>query len=279
MAIKRYKPTSPGRRGMAIVRHEGLHEDGPYKPLTVGKKRVDARNNQGHKTVRFRGGGHKRRYRIIDFKRDKDGVPGVVERLERDPNRTALIALVKYADGERRYVIMPNGSKVGDPVNQGPGSDPELGNSMPLRDIPVGSSIFNIEIKPGQGGKLVRSAGTVARLLSHEVKYALIKLPSGEVRKFLLDCRATMGQVSTQEHFLENWGKAGRSRWMGRKPKQRGAAMNPVDHPHGGGEGKTPAGMHPKSKWGWLTKGKKQLKKKKYSDRVIVSRRNSRKKS
>jgi large subunit ribosomal protein L2 len=276
MAIKKYKPTSPGRRGMAIVRHPGLHEDGPYKPLTVGKKRVDARNNKGHKTVRFRGGGHKRRYRIIDFKRDKDGVPGVIERLERDPNRTALIALIKYADGDRRYVIMPHGAKVGDPINCGADAEPERGVSMMLKDLPVGSEIFNIEIKPGQGGKMVRSAGTSARLMAHEGKWALVKLPSGEVRRFHLECRATMGQVSNPQHFLENWGKAGRSRWMGRRPVQRGSAMNPVDHPHGGGEGKAPAGMQPVSKWGWLTKGKKQRKKTKYSDRVIVSRRGKR---
>jgi large subunit ribosomal protein L2 len=258
---------------MAIARHDGLHEGGPYKPLTRGKKRIDARNNQGHKTVRFRGGGHKRRYRMIDFKRDKDGVPGVIERLERDPNRTALIALVKYADGERRYVVMAHGAKVGDKVLQGPGIEPERGFSMPLKDMPVGSQIFNIEIKPGQGAKMVRSAGTSARLMAHEGGYALVRLPSGEMRKFRLECRATLGQVSNPEHFLENWGKAGRSRWMGRKPVQRGSSMNPVDHPHGGGEGKAPAGMHPVSKWGWLTKGKKQRKNKKYSDRVIVTRR------
>jgi len=273
VAIKKYKPTSPGRRGMAIARHAGLHEGGPYKPLTQGKKRVDARNNKGHKTVRFRGGGHKRRYRIIDFKRNKDGVPGVIERLERDPNRTALIALVKYADGERRYVLMPHGAKVGDPIHQGPGCDPERGAAMPLRDIPVGSQIFNVEIKPGQGGKLARAAGVGARLMAHEATFALVKLPSGEMRRFGLDCRATLGQVSNPEHFLENWGKAGRSRWMGRRPVQRGTSMNPVDHPLGGGEGRSPAGMHPVSKWGWLAKGKKQRKTKKYSDRVIVTRR------
>lgn len=277
MAIKKYKPTSPGRRGMAIVRHAGLHEDGPYKPLVVGKKRVDARNNKGHTTLRFRGGGHKRRYRIIDFKRDNDGVPGVIERLERDPNRSSLIALVKFANGDRRYVLMPHGAQVGDPVRQGPEVEPERGAALPLRKIPVGTDIFAVEIKPGQGAKLVRSAGSVARLMAHEEDFALVRLPSGETRRFPLDCKATMGQVSNPEHFLENWGKAGRSRWKGRRPVQRGSVMNPCDHPHGGGEGRTPRGMHPVSVWGWLTKGKKQRKQKKYSDRVIVTRRAKRK--
>ncbi len=273
MTMKKYNPTSPGRRGMAIVRHAGLHEDGPYKPLTVGKKRVDARNNHGHTTLRFRGGGHKRRYRIIDFGRGKDGVPGVLERIERDPNRNALIGLVKYADGERRYILVPHGAKAGDPIVQGPSVEPQLSAAMPLEKIPLGSEIFNIEIKPGAGGKVCRSAGCVARLMAHEGEWALVRMPSGEMRKFPRKCRASLGQVSNPEHFLQNWGKAGRTRWLGKRPVQRGKAMNPVDHPLGGGEGCCPAGMHPKSAWGWLAKFQKQRKKKKYSDRLIVSRR------
>lgn len=276
MAIRKYKPTSPGRRGMAILRREDVHKGGPFKALSKGKKRNDCRNNKGHKTVRFRGGGAKRKYRIIDFKRNKVGVPGVVERLERDPNRSGLIGLIKYADGERRYVLLPVGVKVGDPILSGPEIEPKPGCAMPLEKIPLGSEIYNIEIKPGQGGKMVRSAGTVARLMAHEGRFALVKLPSGEMRKFHKECMASIGQVSNPEHFLQNWGKAGRSRNMGRRPVQRGTSMNPVDHPHGGGEGRSPAGMHPLSKWGWLAKGQKQRKRKKYSNRLIVSRRKKR---
>lgn len=273
MSIRKYKPTSPGRRHLAVVQHESIHRGGPHKPLAKGKRRVDCRNNKGHKTVRFRGGGHKRLYRTIDFRRDKAGVPGVIERIERDPNRSCLIGLIKYKDGDRRYILLPLGAKIGDPVLQGPGVEPERGNALSLRDIPVGSAIHNIEVKPGAGGKMVRSAGVAAQLLGHEAPFAMVRLPSGEVRRFLLECKATIGQVSNPEHFLENSGKAGRARWMGRRPGQRGSVMNPVDHPHGGGEGKCPRGMHPKSIWGWLAKGQKQRKRIKYSNRLIVSRR------
>lgn len=274
MAIRSFKPTSPGRRHMTVVVFDEITTEKPYKPLTRGKKQKAGRNNQGRITCRHRGGGHKRKYRIIDFKRDKDGVPAKVETIEYDPNRSAWIALVCYRDGERRYILAPQGLKVGDTVMSGPQADIRVGNALPLRFIPLGTTIHNIELYPGRGGQLVRSAGTGAQLLAKESQYAHVRLPSGEVRLIHLDCKATIGALSNPDHANIIIGKAGRSRWMGIRPAVRGLAMNPVDHPHGGGEGHTSVGMAiPKTPWGKPAKGVKTRPRRKASDRYILRRR------
>jgi len=272
--VKSFKPTSPGRRQMTVLTYEEITTDRPEKSLLVPLKKHAGRNNQGRITVRHRGGGHKRMYRIIDFKRNKDGVPGRVATIEYDPNRTAFIALIHYADGEKRYIIAPKGLKVGDVIMSGPDADIKVGNALPLENIPVGTLIHNIELKPGKGGQLVRAAGTSAQLLGKEDKYAVVRLASGEVRRILKTCRATIGTVSNEDHELVNIGKAGRSRWLGRRPAVRGSAMNPVDHPHGGGEGKAPIGRKsPVTPWGKPTLGYKTRKKNNPTDKFIIRRR------
>jgi large subunit ribosomal protein L2 len=257
MGIKGFKPTSPGRRGMTVVTFDDLTTDHPHKPLTEGKTRISGRNNKGHVTIWWRGRGHKRRYRAIDFRRDKIGVPGKVASIEYDPNRSANIALINYADGEKRYILQPIGLKVGDNVVASPEADILTGNSLPLKNIPLGTMIHNIELRPGKGGQMVRSAGSVAQLMAKEGAYAQLKMPSGEIRKVLVECYATIGQVGNMDHNNVSIGKAGRSRWLGRRPHVRGVAMNPVDHPLGGGEGKTSGGRHPVTPWGQPTKGYK----------------------
>ncbi|GIX06221.1 MAG: 50S ribosomal protein L2 [Candidatus Poribacteria bacterium] len=271
--VKKYRPVTPSRRFMTTSDFSELTTDRPYKPLVVGKKRSSGRNVHGRITMRRRGGGHKRRYRIVDFKRDKFGVKGVVRTIEYDPNRSARIALVEYEDGEKRYILAPLGLEVGQTVESGPEAEIRVGNALPLDRIPVGTIVHNIELVPGAGGQLCRAAGTSAQLMAREGKYATLLLPSGELRNVLSRCMATIGQVGNVEHENIVIGKAGRSRWLGRRPKVRGAAMNPVDHPHGGGEGKAPRGRHPVSPWGKLTKGVKTRKKHKPSDRLILSRR------
>ncbi len=255
MALVKQKPTSPGRRGMVRIATPGLHRGGPYLPLVESKRTIDGRNNAGRITVRHRGGGHKRRYRIIDFKRNKDGVPGRVERIEYDPNRSANIALVLYADGERRYIVSPEGLAVGSRIDTGPDSPIAVGNALPLRNIPVGTVVHCIEMKPGKGAQIARAAGTSAQLLAREGDYAQLRLRSGEMRRVHLSCRATVGEAGNPEHGLRKLGKAGAKRWRGIRPTVRGVAMNPVDHPHGGGEGRTSGGRHPVSPWGVPTKG------------------------
>jgi large subunit ribosomal protein L2 len=257
MAIKGFKPTSPGRRGMTVVTFDELTTDRPNKSLTEGKKRISGRNNKGHVTIWWRGRGHKRRYRAIDFRRDKIGVPGKVASIEYDPNRSANIALISYADGEKRYILQPIGLKVGDSILASPDADILTGNCLPLKNIPLGTMIHNVELRPGKGGQMVRSAGSVAQLMAKEGAYAQIKMPSGEIRKVLMECYATIGQVGNMDHNNVTIGKAGRSRWLGRRPHVRGVAMNPVDHPLGGGEGKTSGGRHPVTPWGQPTKGYK----------------------
>ncbi len=271
MGIKQYKPTSPGRRFVTTLDFSELTASKPYKPLTQGKKRSCGRNNEGHITSRHRGGGHKRRYRIIDFRRNKPGVPARVATIEYDPNRTAFIALLHYADGDKRYILAPQGLKVGDTVVAGERVEVRPGNAMPLANIPLGTLVHNIELKPGKGGQMVRAAGTAAQLVAKEGRYATLRLPSGEMRMVLATCMATIGQVSNPDHMNISLGKAGRSRWLGIRPQTRGTAMNPVDHPHGGGEGRN-KGRHPVSPWGWPTKGYK-TRGRKPSDRLIVSRR------
>jgi large subunit ribosomal protein L2 len=273
MAIVKCKPTSPGRRAVVKVVSPDLHKGAPYEGLIEKKNKISGRNNLGHITTRHRGGGHKRQYRVIDFRRnDKDGIPAVVERLEYDPNRTAHIALLKYADGERRYIIAPKNVKSGDVLQSGMGAPIKLGNSMPLRDIPMGSTIHCIELKPGKGAQIARSAGAAVQLVAREGAYATVRLRSGEMRKILAECRATLGEVSNGEHSLKQIGKAGAKRWLGIRPTVRGVAMNPVDHPHGGGEGKTSGGRHPVSPWGVPTKGYKTRKNKR-TTRLIVKHR------
>ncbi len=273
MGIKNYKPVTPSRRFMTGFTFEEITTDTPYKPLTVRIKKSGGRNNNGRITVRHRGGGHKKKYRIIDFKRDKVDIEGVVETIEYDPNRSSRIALIKYADGERRYIIAPNSLKVGDKIISTNGeAEIRVGNTLPLEKIPVGTLVHNIELYPGRGGQIARSAGTLARILGKEGKYAIMKIPSGEIRKINLKCRATIGQVGNIEHSNITIGKAGRVRWMGRRPHVRGTAMNPVDHPHGGGEGKAKGGRHPVSPWGMPTKGYKTRKNKR-TDKFIVKRR------
>ena len=275
MAVVKAKPTSPGRRFVVKVVNPELHKGAPHKGLITPQSKSGGRNNAGRITTRHRGGGHKRHYRIIDFKRDKDGIPAVVERLEYDPNRSANIALLKYRDGERRYIIAPRGVTAGDELMSGTGSPIRAGNSMILRNVPVGSVIHCIELKPGKGAQMVRSAGSSAQLVAREGAYATLRLRSGEMRRVLADCRATLGEVGNSEHNLRSLGKAGAKRWRGVRPTVRGVAMNPVDHPHGGGEGKTSGGRHPVSPWGVPTKGYKTRSNKR-TDKLIVRRRGRR---
>ncbi|REJ35285.1 MAG: 50S ribosomal protein L2 [Bacillota bacterium] len=274
MSVKRYKPTSPGRRGMTVASFEEITKTEPEKSLLEPLKKTGGRNNQGRTTTRFRGGGHKRMYRIIDFKRDKDGIPAKVASIEYDPNRSARIALLHYADGEKRYILAPLGLKPGDVVESGPDADIKPGNALPLANIPVGTMVHAIELKPGKGAQLARSAGTAAQLMAREGNYATLRLPSGEFRMVHVSCRATVGQVGNVEHENIVIGKAGRMRWLGRRPHQRGVSMNPVDHPHGGGEGKAPIGLpRPVTPWGKPTLGYRTRKKNKKSDAYIVRRR------
>ena len=275
MAVVKAKPTSPGRRFVVTVDNPDLHKGAPHKPLLKGLSKSGGRNNHGRITTRHRGGGHKRHYRIIDFKRNKDGVPARVERLEYDPNRTANLALLKYADGERRYIIAPKGLRANDPVMSGSSAPIRPGNAMALRNIPVGSVVHCIELKPGKGAQLARSAGTSAQLVAREGNYATLRLRSGEMRRVLAECRATVGEVGNSEHNLRSLGKAGAKRWRGVRPTVRGVAMNPVDHPHGGGEGKSSGGRHPVSPWGVPTKGHKTRSNKR-TDGLIVRRRTRR---
>ncbi len=270
--IKR-KPTSPGRRFVVGIVDKELDKGAPYAPLTQSKNRISGRNNAGRITIRHKGGGHKRRYRIIDFKRNKDDITAHVERLEYDPNRSANIALVLYADGERRYIIAPRGLSAGDTVVSGNSVAIQVGNVMPLSNIPLGSVVHCIELKPMKGAQIARSAGTSAQLIAKEGNYVTLRLRSGEVRKVLADCRATIGEVSRSEHSLKKLGKAGATRWRGVRPTVRGVVMNPVDHPHGGGEGKTSGGRHPVSPWGTPTKGYKTRSNKR-TDKFIVRHRN-----
>lgn len=274
MPIKTYKPTSPARRAMSVSTFEEITTSTPEKSLLAPLPKKAGRNNQGKITTRHHGGGHKRKYRIIDFKRNKDGIPGKVATIEYDPNRSANIALIHYADGEKRYIIAPKGLKVGDAIFSGPESDIKVGNALPMENIPVGTVIHNIEMKPGKGAQLVRAAGGEAQLLGKEEKYVTVRLASGEVRKFLKNCRATIGSVGNEDHELVSIGKAGRSRHLGKRPEVRGVVMNPNDHPHGGGEGRAPIGRKsPMSPWGKPTLGYKTRKKKNASDKYIVRRR------
>ena len=275
MAVIKAKPTSAGRRFVVKVVDKTLYKGRPNKALVEKKKGTGGRNNSGRITVRHRGGGHRKLYRLIDWKRDKDGIPGVIERIEYDPNRSANIALVKYRDGERRYILAPKGLGVGASVMSGVASPISPGNSMPIRNIPVGSVIHCVELKPGKGAQFVRSAGTSCQLVAREGNYATLRLRSGEMRRVLVGCRATLGEVGNGEHNLRSLGKAGAKRWRGVRPTVRGVAMNPVDHPHGGGEGKTSGGRHPVSPWGVPTKGYKTRKNKR-TDRLIVRRRGKR---
>jgi large subunit ribosomal protein L2 len=272
MGIKQFKPTSPSRRYVETLDNAELTKKRPEKKLTEGKHSTGGRNSQGRTTSRFRGGGHKRRYRIIDFRRDKIGVPATVAALEYDPNRSARLALLQYADGEKRYILAPDGLNVGDPVLSSKTADIKPGNSLTLRSIPAGTMIHNLEIKLGKGGQLVRSAGVAAQLMAKEDDYAHVRLPSSEVRLVHLDCRATIGQVSNMLHARVTLGKAGRSRWLGRRPHNRGVTMNPVDHPMGGGEGRSSGGRHPCSPWGQLSKGLKTRKNKRTEKFIIKHR-------
>jgi large subunit ribosomal protein L2 len=274
MPVKIYRPTSPGRRKMSTLDRKALTDKDPERRLTVAQGKRAGRNNQGRITVRHRGGGAKRHYRIIDFRRDKDGVPARVAAVEYDPNRTAFIALLNYADGEKRYILAPVGLSVGDVVVSGTEADIKPGNALPLRRIPTGTTIHNIELYPGRGGQMVRAAGGEAQLMAKEGDYAHVRLPSGEVRLVRLDCKASIGQVSNPEHENVRLGKAGRRRHLGWRPAVRGSVMNPVDHPHGGGEGRAPIGMPgPKTPWGKPALGKRTRKPKKPSDRFVVKRR------
>ena len=276
MGMREYNPTSPGRRGMSVLTNQDLTKKRPEKGLTKSKSSSGGRNNFGRVTVRFRGGGHKRLYRLIDFKRNKTGVPAKVSSIEYDPNRSARIALLHYADGEKRYILAPDGLSVGDTVQAGPAADVRVGNALPLMSMPLGAVIHNIELRPGKGGQLVRSAGASAQVMGREGSYVQIRLVSGEMRRILGTCMATVGQVGNVEHSNVSIGKAGRSRWLGKRPHVRGVVMNPVDHPHGGGEGKAGQGNpHPVSPWGLPTKGYKTRKKKNFSSRFIISRRKS----
>lgn len=271
MGVRKFKPVTPGQRHKILGTFDDITRKAPEKSLTVGLRKSGGRNNQGKMTMRYIGGGHKKLYRIIDFKRTKDGIPATVKSIEYDPNRTARIALVVYADGEKRYIIAPNGLQVGQKIMSGKDAEPEVGNTMFLSDIPLGTVVHNIELQPGKGGVMARSAGSYASLVSRDGKYAILKLPSGEVRKVLVTCRATIGTVSNPDHSLEKSGKAGRSRWLGRRPRVRGVVMNPVDHPMGGGEGRA-SGGHPRSRKGLPAKGYKTRSKKKASNKLIVER-------
>ncbi|AFH48627.1 Ribosomal protein L2 [Ignavibacterium album JCM 16511] len=273
MGIKKLKPVTPGTRFRTNFTFEEITKETPEKSLLVSLKKSGGRNNLGRVTARHRGGGHKRKYRIIDFKRDKHGIPAKVFSIEYDPNRTCRIALLHYADGEKRYIIAPDGLKVGDSVMSGPGSEIKVGNALPLKEMPLGSFVHNVELKPGKGGQLGRSAGTSLQLMAREGDYAQLKMPSGEVRMVRSECYATYGVVGNAEHENISIGKAGRSRWLGIRPHTRGVAMNPVDHPMGGGEGKTSGGGHPVSPWGQKAKGLKTRKRKKQSNKFIIKRR------
>lgn len=275
MPIKIYKPTTSSRRGMSVSTFEEITRTDPEKSLLAPLSKTGGRNNNGRITSRRRGGGHKQQYRMIDFKRNKDGVPAEVKHIEYDPNRTANIALLQYKDGEKRYIISPLNLKVGDTVLSGEKAEIRIGNSLPLKNIPVGTIIHCVEMRPLKGAQIAKSAGTIAQLMAKEEKYAQVKLPSGEVRYILLECRATIGQVGNIDIANINLGKAGRSRWLGRRPKVRGVVMNPFDHPHGGGEGRTSGGRHPVTPWGQPTKGYKTRKKNTPLDKFIVRRRNS----
>jgi len=273
MPLLKRKPTSPGRRFVVNVVSNDLHKGGPHEPLLEKKSKSGGRNSSGRITTRHIGGGHKQHYRVIDFRRNKDGIPATVERIEYDPNRSAHIALVCYLDGERRYIIAPKGVKAGDKIESGESSAIKPGNALPIRNIPVGSLIHCVELKPGKGAQMARSAGASVQLVAREGRHATLRLRSGEMRRVLIDCRATLGEVSNSEHNLRSLGKAGASRWRGVRPTVRGVAMNPVDHPHGGGEGRTSGGRHPVSPWGTPTKGYKTRKNKR-TDNMIVRRRN-----
>lgn len=275
MPLVKVKPTSAGRRGMIKVVHPELHKGPGYAPLLEQQSRGSGRNNNGHITVRHRGGGHKQHYRVVDFRRNKDGITAKVERLEYDPNRSANIALLCYADGERRYILAPKGMTVGQQVVSGSEAPIKSGNTLPIRNIPVGTTIHGIELLPGKGAQIARAAGTSAMLLAREGTYAQVRLRSGEVRRVHIECRATIGEVGNEEHSLRQLGKAGAKRWRGIRPTVRGVAMNPVDHPHGGGEGRTAAGRHPVSPWGQHTKGKRTRSTKR-TDSMIVQRRKKR---
>ena len=272
MAVRKLKPTTPGQRHKIIGVFDDITASTPEKSLVVGKRVSGGRNNEGHRTMRYLGGGHKRKLRLIDFKRNKDGVPATVKSIEYDPNRSARIALLYYVDGSKAYIIAPNGLQVGSTVVSGENATPDLGNALPLCNIPIGTLIHNIELRPGQGAKIARSAGNFAQLTSREGNYAIVKLPSGETRKILATCKATIGVVGNSDHALEQSGKAGRSRWLGRRPHNRGVVMNPVDHPMGGGEGRQ-SGGHPRSRTGLYAKGLKTRAPKKQSSKYIIERR------
>jgi len=274
MPVKKYKPTSPGRRGMSVSDFSDITSTTPEKSLLAPLPKKGGRNNKGRITVRHQGGGHKRRYRIIDFKRNKDGIPAKVATIEYDPNRNARIALLHYADGEKRYILAPKGLEVGQTITSGEGSDIKPGCTLKLKDIPVGTVVHAVELDPGRGAAIARSAGTSIQLMGKEGKYAILRMPSSEMRRVLIECRATIGEVGNAEHSNINWGKAGRMRHKGVRPTVRGTVMNPVDHPHGGGEGKNKsAGRHPVTPWGVPTKGHRTRKKNKSTDRLIIRRR------
>jgi len=270
MPIRRYKPTSPGRRFMSVSTFEEITKTTPEKSLLEPVTKKGGRNNNGRITTRHQGGGHKRRYRIIDFKRLKDGVPAKVAAIEYDPNRSANIALLHYLDGEKAYILAPAQLRVGVLVQSGPDADIKVGNALPLENIPTGTLVHNVELKPGQGAKMARSAGSGIQLVAKDAGFAVLRLPSGEMRRVPLACRATVGQVGNVDHQNINWGKAGRNRWKGKRPSVRGSAMNPVDHPHGGGEGKSKGGRHPVTPWGVPTLGKRTRSKHKESNKLIV---------
>ncbi len=276
MALRKYKPTSPSRRGLVLIDRSDLWKGDPVKALTEGLHKSGGRNNNGRITARHIGGGHKRRYRVIDFKRNKFGMPATVERIEYDPNRSAFIALLKYEDGEQSYILAPQRLRIGDTVEAGEGADIKPGNALPMQDIPVGTIIHNVEMKPGKGGQIARSAGTYAQLVGKDAGYALLRLSSGERRMVRAECMATVGAVSNPDRKNVKLGKAGRKRWMGKRPVVRGVAMNPVDHPHGGGEGRTSGGRHPVTPWGKPTKGKRTRSNTR-TDKLIIRRRHKKK--
>ncbi|MDZ4859717.1 MAG: 50S ribosomal protein L2 [Candidatus Hydrogenedentes bacterium] len=273
MGIKKFKPVTPSQRGMSVSDFAEITKDSPEKGLTVAKHRISGRNNMGRITMRRRGGGHKRRYRMIDFQRSKDGIPAKVTAIEYDPNRSARIALLTYSDGEKTYILAPIGLEVGMNIASGPAAEYQVGNCLPLGNVPLGAFVHNVELTPGRGGQIARSAGNACQLLAKEGEFAVLRLPSGEMRRVFLTCRATIGQVGNEEHLNVALGKAGRTRWLGRRPKVRGVAMNPVDHPHGGGEGRTSGGRHPSTPWGISTKGHRTRKEKKRSNVFIIRRR------
>lgn len=274
MPLKRFKPTTPSRRFMTVSDFSELTKKAPEKSLLEPLPEKAGRNNLGRVTMRRRGGGHKRQYRIVDFRRNKDGVPGKVVALEYDPNRTARLALISYADGEKRYIMAPAQLKVGMTVCSGPTAEYQVGNTMALQKMPLGTTVHNVELVPGRGGQMARAAGTSCQLIAKEGRYVALRLPSGEMRRVLSECRATIGQVGNEEHINVNLGKAGRNRWLGLRPKVRGVAMNPIDHPHGGGEGRTSGGRHPVTPWGKSTKGRKTRTKNHRTDKYIIRRRN-----